>query len=68
MTIDEIKKNLPPVKVKLANHVTVGRVYGRQLKFAQVVVYDYTLGRHNSWEFSWSAIEYAINNDEALIV
>jgi hypothetical protein len=74
MTIDEIKKNLPTVKVKLTSGIIVlGRVSGRKLDYPKVVVPTY--GVHYpikvepmAWEFSWQAIERAINTDTALIV
>jgi hypothetical protein len=76
MTIDEIKTNLPmlQVKVKLPdNNVVVGRISGRKLQFPKVYIPGYGIHYHKvyafqSWEFTWSAIEHAINNDTALIV
>jgi hypothetical protein len=66
MTIEEIKKNLPTVKVKCFNTIVPAKISGRQLKYP--IVHTSFLGTNLSWEFSWSAIEHAINTDSVLIV
>lgn len=66
MTIDGIKRDLPPVYVKVFNTTVQAAISGRQLKYA--IVQTNFLSNNLSWEFSWEAIQYAINNDTALIV
>jgi hypothetical protein len=76
MNITEIKKDLPMiiVKIKLSDGMTVsGRISGRALQFPKVHIPGYGIHYHKkydhqAWEFSWSAIEHAINTDTALIV
>lgn len=68
MTIDEVKKELPDVKVNTGlGMVTVGRLSGRQNKFA-TVRYCASLGLriHNSVEVSWQTVTRAINEDRAI--
>jgi len=66
MTIDEIKKDLPQVYVKIFNTVVPVAISGRQLKYP--IVHTSFMGNNLSWEFTWSAIQHSINTDTPLIV
>jgi hypothetical protein len=66
MTINEIKRDLPPVYVKIFNTTIQAAISGRQLKYP--IVHTNFMGNNLSWEFSWEAIEKAINTNTALII
>ena len=66
MTIAEIKQKLPQVKVKINNTIVTASVSGRQLDFP--IVHTNYLGVNLQWEFSWYAIQNAVNNNKVLIV
>ena len=51
MTIQEIKKQLPDVKVSVDGQTQVCHIYGRKLDFATVYT---TIG---NFEFAWSTIQ-----------
>ena len=64
MTIDEIKERLPDVKVSFNGDVYNGVLSGRERQFPLVTIFHSM--RAQSFEFSWSAIERAINTDTPL--
>lgn len=66
MTIDEIKRDLPTVYVKIFNTNIPAAISGRQLKYP--IVHTSFMGNNLSWEFSWEAIQHSINTNTALIV
>lgn len=65
MTIEEIKEKLPDVKVKYQGKIYNAILTGRKNTFATI----HTITEYNvqSFDYSWQAIERAINNDTALI-
>ncbi len=71
MTIAEIKEQLPLVNIKVAGVVVKGKVSGRKEPFAYVSipapgVHYHKAYKHQSWQFSWPAVERAINSNTAL--
>jgi hypothetical protein len=66
MTIYEIKRELPPVYIKIFNTTIQAAISGRQLKYP--IVHCNFLGINHAWEFSWEAIERAINTNTVLII
>ena len=74
MTLAEIKEKLPRVKVKLASgRVVEAALSGRKNTYASVYYPtdpQFVRGffTQHKWEFSWEAIEQAINNNTSLIV
>jgi hypothetical protein len=64
MTIDEIKENLPDVKVKIGTGIFTGILRGRFLPYAQVWVPE--LGPDIKIEYSWKIVQQAINNNKPL--
>ena len=61
-SIYTIKRDLPEVKVKVGNKIVTGKVTGRMLDFATVIVDGV------NYEFAWSTITNALNNDRPLLV
>ena len=69
MTVTEIKDFLPKVKLSIAGKVFEATTSGRENGFCAVTVYKPFPGiPWQSWEFSWEAIERAINNKTALTI
>lgn len=73
MTIEQVKRELPNVKVRIGRKVATGRVSGRLNKFATVsVTNEGTLHRNTpiwmDWQFSWEAIAHAVTTGEPLNV
>ena len=64
MSIEQIKAELPDVKVNFLGKEFIGRVRGRKLSFASVSFGDTF---QHSCDWSWSAIERAVNNNIALM-
>lgn len=68
MTIEQVKEQLPSVKLFRCGKTYNATVKGRKLPFAMVCINpqdgnkDYEL----SWEFSWASITRAINTDTPL--
>lgn len=62
LTIKEIKEQLPDVKIRVNGKVETGKVRGRALQYAVVFVGD------NSWEYSWEAMQRAVNKNRILEV
>ncbi len=61
-SIYTIKRDLPEVKVKVKNKLVTGKVTGRMLDFATVIV------NGANYEFAWSTIANALNNDKPLLI
>ena len=59
-SIYTVKLNLPTVKVKVNEKIVTGKVTGRMLDFATVIVNGV------NYEFSWQTIANALNNDRPL--
>ena len=64
MTIAEIKEQLPTVKINLNSRIVAGQISGHYNQFA--AVNTKVDGIAMGWDFSWQAIERAINNNTAL--
>lgn len=62
MTINEIKEQLPDVKVNVNGKIETCQIAGRKLDYPSVYT---SIGR---FEYSWQAIERAINDNTALKV
>jgi hypothetical protein len=66
MTMDEAKRDLPDVKVKMPNGVILtGKVSGRKNKFPTVSVFTPEYGAF-SFETSWAQIAWAATDDTAI--
>jgi len=66
MTIQEIKENLPDIKIKLDNgEIVKGLVRGRNLRFAKV---SRTTWGGFAFDVAWETIERCINNNTPLIL
>lgn len=66
MNISEAKRDLPSVKVKMPNGVTlIGKVYGRNNKFPTVSVVTPEYGEL-SFETSWAQIARKATDDTAI--
>lgn len=64
MTIEQIKDQLPRVRVKLrSGEVVEGVLMGRRCRFATVAVRGVVVG-----EWNWGAVTSAINNGRPLRV
>ena len=72
MNINEIKKELPHVKVKIRGKVQWAEVKGSKLQFARVYPYHWEGKRFiRDWEgfgVSWETIERCINNERPVIL
>ena len=70
MTIDEVKRDLPQVLVRLGKNIKSARVTGRLCQFAQVTIsgeWSHALGA--CWEdrkYSWEAVTRAVNTGKPL--
>jgi ethanolamine utilization microcompartment shell protein EutS len=67
MSIDQVKQDLPNVRVKLPNgRIIVGYLSGRQRSFAHVIA-----DRGNGWEsigeWSWVSVTNAVNAGRPLL-
>lgn len=62
MTIEEIKENLPDVKIEFEGKVQSAHVRGRKNKFASVILKNGLV-----FEYAWQTIERVINNGSYLI-
>jgi hypothetical protein len=65
MTIDEVKEELPDVKVCYDNTIQWANVYGRKNDFASV--YPVNAPDGVKFEVSWLAVANAAGNDQAYI-
>lgn len=64
MTIEEIKAELPPVRIKFAGKIYRGSVSGRLNRFATVSpIPTIALG----FQYSWEAVQRAVNNNSVLL-
>ncbi len=61
-SIYTVKRDLPEVKVKVGNKLVTGKVTGRMLDFATVIV------NGANYEFAWLTIANALNNDKPLLI
>ena len=59
-SIYTVKLNLPEVNVKVGNKIVTGKVTGRMLDFATVIVNGV------NHEFAWQTIANALNNNKPL--
>ena len=66
MTIDQIRDDLPNVRVRMPNgRITVGYLSGRFRSFAHVIV-DTGNGWESAGEWSWQTVTDAVNADRPL--
>ena len=63
MTIEEVKKHLPSVKLKIDGQVIEGKITGRKLPFAQI-----RWGVTGNVEASWELVTRCVNDDRPVIV
>ncbi len=75
MTVAEIKRDLPMVKVKYNGNLYWGRVSGRLNKFATVSPYQKIDGKKlistiigPCYEFAWETVTRAVNENRVLSV
>jgi hypothetical protein len=70
-TIEQIKSELPNVKIEINKKIYNGQVFGRCNQFATVAAYENTKIYNrvfiSSYEFSWAAIQRAVNNNSILL-
>lgn len=68
MTIDEVKRDLPDVKVSTGlGMIADGQLSGRENDFATVhYCGSLGLGHHAKAEFSWEMVTRSINNNKPL--
>lgn len=59
-SICTVKLNLPEVKVQVGSKIVTGKVTGRMLDFATVVV------NGANYEFAWATIANSLNSDKPL--
>ncbi len=64
MTINEIKENLPDVKLLRDGKAYTGNIRGKKLKFAKVLI----VGTGVDITASWEAIARAINSNTPVII
>lgn len=65
MTVAQVKKELPNVKLKIGKRVTTGKVTGRMNKFASV----HEFGKLGTvYKFSWEAVARSVNSGRPLKV
>lgn len=70
--IEEVKQELPPVRIEWGGDVWWGRVSGRLNQFATVTPHSRTIGKRVEtilgpcFEFSWAAVCRAVVNGTAL--
>lgn len=67
LTVNEVKAQLPDVKVAIDGRVYTGRVTGRAMPFATVTITHPVFGEHHI-QYSWQAIKRAVNSDTPLTV
>ena len=72
LTVQDVKRKLPMVKVKWLGLIFRAKVSGRKNKFAGVTpMYD-SKGKKlkvlATFEFSWEAVTRAVNNNTHLII
>ena len=61
-SIYTVKRDLPEVKVKINGKIVTGKVTGRMLDFATVII------NGANYEFAWLTIASALNDDKALLI
>jgi len=66
VTIEDVRRDLPEVDVRIGKRKMRGRVYGRKNPFATVVV-ETPYGTIGA-EFAWGVIADCMSNGRALIV
>jgi len=64
MTTDEVKANLPDIRIKIGKAIYAGRVSGRKNRFATIYVPDLGV----DYEYAWQTIAHSINNDSPLLI
>lgn len=68
MTIDEIKRGLPDVKVRVSSdYIKDGRISGRQNKYATVSLKS-AWGDYTKYQFSWRTIQHHLETGEPLTI
>ncbi len=67
-TVEELKEELPTIEVALVatGEIMVGRVLGRQLPFAHVMVYLPLYGIYHTEEYQWDALAQLLNEGNRL--
>jgi hypothetical protein len=64
MTIDQIKTDLPDVRVSWDKEEYIGMIRGRRNKFATLLIQ----GTGASFQVAWETLVNCINNDKAVII
>ena len=64
MSIEQIKAELPEVKVKVNGSVVTGHIYGRNSQFPTV----YTKQDSRGWPFAWETIQQSLVTGKPLLV
>lgn len=70
-TVEQVKRELPGVTVKIGKNLVPGRLSGRLNRFATVTVTNTVMGGQTpwrDWHFAWETIVHCLNSDEALLV
>lgn len=62
-TIDQVKQDLPDVLVTFQGKTYTGRTNGRKMDYCSVWIQELDIHQ----EFSWTAIQRAVNNNHSLI-
>ena len=63
MTLEELKRDLPDIKVMYRKKEYSGKIKGRMLDFPQVIIPELGIG----WEFCWKTVLHCVNNNKAVI-
>jgi hypothetical protein len=73
MTVAEVKRDLPPVKIRYAGHVWTARVTGRLNQFASVSPHARSRGKLVDvilgpiFHFSWEAVARAASDANVIL-